>query len=735
MCGAPRYCVNLNTHNRARVVLQPVLITGCSAPPLLSVLVWVICVQRSYLLLRGFLLIGTPVPINLFKMSIASEMNLMDLLFDKEDPSLPITFDKDDLYPKNELIDIDTKPSFGISSEVWPNNPDEFLESLLNENPFDDSLLAEAEIIDPLSADICLSSNASLSPTAAVVSSSSSDSGVLSDVYSDVYSDVCGDQSGQDFAEDSGASVDLQMSPLKQEVEEDLDISSVSMSPEVVSSPEEVAHYDVLDSAVINAGIFDSNTVGPLQLKNNTAIINMNLASSESELPAAPRQSNMSTQQLTLRPVKTWKRNGTGGTSATVRQMIRVTPMPAVGSANTSHPRSILLPLQDLKDVRTIKIVNARNTQNNRARCRPMVPAIGKGTPVTLLQVKPGTVLNTMNASPAQSCNISSSMSDILNMSGDDSSDDSSDNAMEARNSQQPYPRLLLSSEEKRLMEKEGVTLPTHYPLTKQEERELKRIRRKIRNKISAQDSRKRKKEYVDGLEDRVKQCTDENRELLKRLKVLQSQNESLATQLQRLRTVVARGVSGSGSRAAQPATCLMVLLLSLALVMVPNLRPGNNSLEDQELTSANNGISSDNKLPALPGRSRTLLHSSVGALFAADSTDDMELLDEEDFKITIPHLGKRRASDLEVDGNALFDHEFGPVETKQARYSIDPGDKVVHQFIDPAIDDVWPPPKKQKKDFLPIDDRIETMVEQLLNNKTEEPSSTLVLPVSQEAR
>ncbi|XP_034253902.1 cyclic AMP-responsive element-binding protein 3-like protein 1 [Thrips palmi] len=670
-------------------------------------------------------------------MSITSEMNLMDLLFDKEDPSLPITFDKDDLYPKNELIDIDTKPSFGISSEVWPSNPDEFLDSLLNGNPFDDSLLAETEIMDPLSADICLSSNASLSPTAAVVSSSSSDSGVNSDVYSDVYSDVGGEQSTHDIAEDSGASVDLQMSPLKQEVEEDLDldVSSVPASPEVLSSPEEVTHFNVLDSAAINAGIFDSKSFGPLQLKNNTAIINMNLASSDTELPVAPRQSNVSTQQLTLRPVKTWKRNGTGASSATVRQMIRVTPMPALGSSNSSHPRSILLPLQDLKDVRTIKIVNAKNAANNRARCRPMVPAIGKGTPVTLLQVKPGTVLNTMNASPAQSCNISSSMSDILNMSGDDSSDDSSDNTMETHNSQQPYPRLVLSSEEKRLMEKEGVTLPTHYPLTKQEERELKRIRRKIRNKISAQDSRKRKKEYVDGLEDRVKQCTDENRELLKRLKVLQSQNESLATQLQRLRAVVARGVSGSGSRGAQPATCLMVLLLSLALVMVPNLRPGNNTLEDQELTSANNAISSDNKLPALPGRSRTLLHSSVGALFAADSTDDLELLDEEEFKITIPQLGKRRASDLEAEGNALFDHDFGPVETKQARYSIDPGDKIVHQFIDPAIDDVWPPPKKQKKDFLPIDDRIETMVEQLLNNKTEEPSSTLVLPVSQEGR
>lgn len=49
---------------------------------------------------------------------MASEMNLMDLLFDKEDPSLHLTFDKDDLYPKSDLVDIDTKPTFGISVSV-----------------------------------------------------------------------------------------------------------------------------------------------------------------------------------------------------------------------------------------------------------------------------------------------------------------------------------------------------------------------------------------------------------------------------------------------------------------------------------------------------------------------------------------------------------------------------------------------------------------------------------------
>merc|ERR1719391_571282 len=104
------------------------------------------------------------------------------------------------------------------------------------------------------------------------------------------------------------------------------------------------------------------------------------------------------------------------------------------------------------------------------------------------------------------------------------------------------YPALQLNEEEQKMAVKEGMKFPSHYPLTREEERNLKKIRRKIRNKLSAQDSRKRKREYMDSMEDRVKQCSDENQQLKEKITALETQNKTLAAQLRRLHQIVVNG-------------------------------------------------------------------------------------------------------------------------------------------------------------------------------------------------
>ncbi|XP_051764578.1 cyclic AMP-responsive element-binding protein 3-like protein 3-A [Ctenopharyngodon idella] len=136
--------------------------------------------------------------------------------------------------------------------------------------------------------------------------------------------------------------------------------------------------------------------------------------------------------------------------------------------------------------------------------------------------------------------------------------------------SQQSYQELVLTEDEKRLLAKEGVTLPNQFPLTKYEERILKKIRRKIRNKQSAQESRKKKKEYIDGLESRMAACSAHNQELQRKVFQLEKCNISLMEQLRRLQAMVMNG----SNKLAQTGTCILVLLLSFTLILLPSLKP-----------------------------------------------------------------------------------------------------------------------------------------------------------------
>ncbi|KAJ8277290.1 hypothetical protein GJAV_G00073590 [Gymnothorax javanicus] len=140
--------------------------------------------------------------------------------------------------------------------------------------------------------------------------------------------------------------------------------------------------------------------------------------------------------------------------------------------------------------------------------------------------------------------------------------------------SHQTCQELILNEDERKLLVKEGITLPNKLPLSKYEERILKKIRRKIRNKQSAQESRKKKKEYIDGLESRVAACNAQNQELQRKVFQLEKRNSSLMEQLRRLQAMVING----SNKTAQTGTCILVLLLSLSLILFPSLQPSSDS-------------------------------------------------------------------------------------------------------------------------------------------------------------
>ncbi|XP_040580425.1 uncharacterized protein [Lepeophtheirus salmonis] len=233
--------------------------------------------------------------------------------------------------------------------------------------------------------------------------------------------------------------------------------------------------------------------------------------------------------------------------------------------------------------------------------------------------------------------------------SGGDSSSSSSSPPVAK---QGKYLALELTAEEQRLCEREGIKLPSHYPLSREEEKNLKRIRRKIRNKESAQHSRRRKKEYVDSMEDRVRICTEENEELKSKIQLLETQNKTLASQLRRLHQII---VSGGGfNKQNQTSTALMVLLLSTALFLIPGFQNKTEAKTELELPSSVKVSSASSG--SSEGHSRSLLQfapSSIKTEYASEPEAPLSSTSSSG-GVVVGRLGRNK-----MGGSAHFDHDY----------------------------------------------------------------------------
>ncbi|XP_054880965.1 cyclic AMP-responsive element-binding protein 3-like protein 1 isoform X3 [Poeciliopsis prolifica] len=203
---------------------------------------------------------------------------------------------------------------------------------------------------------------------------------------------------------------------------------------------------------------------------------------------------------------------------------------------------------------------------------------------------------------------------------------------------------LMLTEEEKRTLVAEGYPVPNKLPLTKSEEKALKRVRRKIKNKISAQESRRKKKEYVECLEKKVENYTSENSDLWRKVENLETANRSLLQQLQKLQSLISGKVIPRSCKMAstQTGTCLMMMALCFVLVL-GSFSPCPSPLSFFSHSSSLSSSSSHSSPSSLPSPSADLYTTSQVRSRSLLFYDEQAPLEES----LVPSEGERLQSEV----------------------------------------------------------------------------------------
>ncbi|KAJ1372612.1 hypothetical protein KIN20_034805 [Parelaphostrongylus tenuis] len=178
-------------------------------------------------------------------------------------------------------------------------------------------------------------------------------------------------------------------------------------------------------------------------------------------------------------------------------------------------------------------------------------------------------------------------------------------------------------------------------------------------------------KDYIEQLEDRVADCSQENQELKAQVEMLTRQNQSVLSQLRKLQAALGQ----STRRGAQAGTCLAVLLLSVCLLVAPHLNPlqkSQRAVEADENTRATSRhphnlslqeVAKRTPAQGLTARSRTLMeYVSNGGADQCPQMPQATVAMGQDMAPVTPE-----APDVRIQARRLAYPSITPVSNKNA--------------------------------------------------------------------